>query len=199
MKGMYKCLPIPLFANHNKEFKMLQAIKTTISSLFYRLWDVLFVSKPKECTRCQPDDEPKSEVKPPSTHLKMLSGISATIMFEEMPIGTAYNLSVCPGTENKPTLIKASSLVFQYHDLDRLFMNGVVDPNGQKDGFAMRMNGSTLSNAVYLDAGLSPMSVVVGAYLIDGQKPMLTTYRGEGRVWVNGATLETTEPIRNVD
>jgi hypothetical protein len=129
------------------------------------------------------------------THSKLLSGVSAAILFEGVRMGTAYNISLIKSEAALETLsLAASSLVFKNQDLDRLFMNGVVDQSSQKLGFALKLLPST--EAHYEVAGLEENGTLTEVYLVDAQKPILIKYRGEEQVWINGVSLEAAEAMK---
>jgi hypothetical protein len=158
----------------------------------------------KQCSHCLPQEAAASANEPEATepidhelcpkHTKLLSGIKATILFEARDIGTAYNLAASPNQDGS-TSLTATSLVFRYDGLDRLFLNGVVDHAGQKMGFALHLiDDTSITNGQYQKAGLLKVSHLIEVYLTGGQKPILTTYRGEEQCWVNQATMETMHP-----
>jgi hypothetical protein len=153
---------------------------------------------PNNCLHCLPSPEETPTLDALTlcdTHSKLLSGVSAAILFEGVRMGTAYNLSLIKSEAALETLsLAASSLVFKNENLDRLFMNGVVDQSSQKLGFALKLLPST--EAHYEVAGLEENGTLTEVYLVDAQKPILTKYRGEEQVWINGVSLEAAEAMK---
>jgi hypothetical protein len=138
-----------------------------LTNLVARVKDWLF-PQPAICTHCKP--EAKCQHVP--------SGITADILFEGANIGTAYHLEYEDDYDAGHHLF-ATSIVFKYDNLDRLYMNGVVDASNQKLPFALKSKDGTIT--------------ATDVYLIDGQKPIPAKLHGEETIWVNFATLDAGE------
>jgi hypothetical protein len=111
----------------------------------------------------------------PHEELHNPTGITADILSEGIVVGTAYNIEY-EGDYNDGHHIYASSLVFDYDNLDRLFMNAVVDAGSSKLPFSLKSKDGNI--------------VASEVYLVDGQKPIPAKFHGKESVWVNHATMD---------
>jgi hypothetical protein len=141
---------------------------------FYTIIRSWFAPPTNKCFHCET---------PHKFHLP-LSNITGIIIHQGTEIGTAYNIARAPN-ELGIECLYASSLVFKQDSIDRVFLNGVANPNSAKDGFEIAWRD-------YNTNSHSPDHMIgyqaTGVYLLDSDPPVYVEARSE--VWLNKSSME---------